>query len=151
MRALSLSLRLWLSLALAAWVFVAAVPVSAQGPRAEPKLALVIGNSAYREAPLRNPANDARAMAQTLRELGFTVLAHENTTKRAMETAILEFGRRLADGGVGFFYYAGHGLQVRGRNYLMQSTPRSIRRRRLGSPLWTWICRWSRWPRRRIG
>ena len=68
---------------------------------------------------MRNPANDARAMAQTLRELGFTVLAHENATKRVMETAILEFGRRLADGGVGFFYYAGHGLQVRGRNYLM--------------------------------
>lgn len=68
---------------------------------------------------MRNPVNDVRAMAGTLRELGFTVLAHENTTKRAMETAILDFGRRLADGGVGFFYYAGHGLQVRGRNYLV--------------------------------
>src|SRR5260370_11295694 len=65
------------------------------------------------------PLNDVRAMARTLREVGFTVLAHENTSKRAMEMAIIEFGRRLADGGVGFFYYAGHGLQVRGRNYLV--------------------------------
>ena len=79
----------------------------------------MIGNSAYREAPLRNPVNDGRAMAQRLRELGFTVLAHENATKKTMEAAIIEFGRRLAEGGVGAFYYAGHGLQVRGRNYLV--------------------------------
>jgi hypothetical protein len=58
-------------------------------------------------------------MAKTLRELGFTVLAYENANKRTMETAIIEFGRRLAEGGVGFFYYAGHGLQVRGHNYLV--------------------------------
>ena len=63
--------------------------------------------------------NDVRAMAQRLQELGFTVLAHENATKRTMEAAIIEFGRRLAEGGVGAFYYAGHGLQVRGRNYLV--------------------------------
>jgi hypothetical protein len=84
-----------LSIAISAWLLVSAVPVGAQEPREEPKLALVIGNSTYREAPLRNPANDARAMAQTLRELGFTVLAHENAAKRTMESAILEFGRRL--------------------------------------------------------
>jgi Caspase domain len=108
-----------LLIAISAWLLVSAVPVGAQEPREEPKLALVIGNSTYREAPLRNPANDARAMAQTLRELGFTVLAHENAAKRTMESAILEFGRRLVDGGVGVFYYAGHGLQVRGRNYLV--------------------------------
>ncbi|HMH50866.1 MAG TPA: caspase family protein [Candidatus Acidoferrum sp.] len=111
--------RLALSITIAVWIFASVLPAGAQGAREEPKIALLIGNSAYREAPLRNPVNDVRAMAGTLRELGFTVLAHENTTKRAMETAILEFGRRLADGGVGFFYYAGHGLQVRGRNYLV--------------------------------
>src|SRR5712691_6637833 len=108
-----------LSITLAVWILGSVLPVGAQGAREEPKIALLIGNRAYREAPLRNSVNDVRAMAKTLRELGFTVLAHENTSKRAMETAILEFGRRLADGGVGFFYYAGHGLQVRGRNYLM--------------------------------
>ena len=85
----------------------------------EPRIALLIGNSTYREAPLRNPVNDVRAMAKTLRELGFTVLAHENANKSTMERAILDFGRRLTGGGVGFFYYAGHGLQVRGRNFLI--------------------------------
>jgi hypothetical protein len=79
----------------------------------------VRGNSAYQEWPLRNPANDARDMATMLRKLGFVVLSHENATKHTMEMAILEFGRRLAGGGVGFFYYAGHGLQVRGHNYLV--------------------------------
>ena len=108
-----------LVLAATLWPFVLVAPVAAQAPREEPRLALVIGNSAYREAPLRNPVNDARAMAQRLRELGFTVIAHENATKRTMEAAIIEFGRRLGEGGVGAFYYAGHGLQVRGRNYLV--------------------------------
>lgn len=100
-------------------VLVAAATARAQAPREEPRIALVIGNSTYRESPLRNPVNDARAMTRTLRDLRFTVLVHENASKRTMEGAIVEFGRRLAEGGVGFFYYAGHGLQVRGRNYLV--------------------------------
>jgi hypothetical protein len=100
-------------------VLATVASAGAQPAREEPRLALVIGNSSYRETPLRNPVNDARAMAAALRDLGFTVLAHENATKRTMEAAIVEFGRRLADGGVGFFYYAGHGLQVRGRNFLV--------------------------------
>src|SRR6185295_9942509 len=102
-------------LGLLAWVSSA----GAQAPREERRRALLIGNSAYRESPLRNPVNDVRAMPQRFRELGFTVLAHANATKRTMETAIIEFGRHLAEGGVGAFYYAGHGLQVRGRNYLV--------------------------------
>ena len=93
--------------------------ISVEGMRSEGRVALVIGNGAYPTDALRNPVNDARAMARTLRDLGFTVLAHENATKHTMETAILEFGRQLAEGGVGFFYYAGHGLQARGRNYLV--------------------------------
>jgi len=112
-------MRLSLSIAMGMWILTLAAPLGAQGAREEPRIALVIGNSAYREAPLRNPVNDVRAMARTLRELGFTVLAHENASKRTMELAVLEFGRQLAGGGVGFFYYAGHGLQVRGRNYLV--------------------------------
>ena len=100
-------------------ILVVTASAGAQATREEPRIALVIGNSSYREVPLRNPVNDVRAMARTLRELGFTVLAHENANKRTMETAIIEFGRRLAEGGVGFFYYAGHGLQVRGHNYLV--------------------------------
>lgn len=100
-------------------ILVVTASAGAQTTREEARIALVIGNSSYREVPLRNPVNDVRAMARTLRELGFTVLAHENANKRTMETAIIEFGRRLAEGGVGFFYYAGHGLQVRGHNYLV--------------------------------
>jgi hypothetical protein len=115
------SVRWWLVMAsvVAVWILASAPSLSAQAAREEPRLALLIGNSAYRESPLRNPVNDVRAMAQRFRELGFSVLAHENATKKTMEAAIIEFGRRLAEGGVGAFYYAGHGLQVRGRNYLV--------------------------------
>ena len=119
MRIVSVWWRLVMASVVGVWIFASASPVGAQAPREEPRLALVIGNSAYRESPLRNPVNDVRAMAQRFRELGFTVLAHENATKKTMEAAIIEFGRRLAEGGVGAFYYAGHGLQVRGRNYLV--------------------------------
>jgi len=111
--------RLGMAFAVGVWTLGVVSPVAAQAPREEPRIALVIGNSAYRESPLRNPVNDVRAMAQRLRELGFTVLVHENATKRTTEAAIIDFGRRLAEGGVGAFYYAGHGLQVRGRNYLV--------------------------------
>src|SRR5258705_13820835 len=119
MPSVSVGRRLGMASAVGLWILASVSSVGAQVPREEPRLALVIGNSAYRESPLRNPVNDVRAMAQRLRELGFTVLAHENATKRTMEAAIIEFGRRLAEGGVGAFYYAGHGLQVRGRNYLV--------------------------------
>ena len=111
--------RLGMASAVGLWTLALVSSVGAQVPREEPRLALLIGNSAYRESPLRNPVNDVRAMAQRFKELGFTVLVHENATKRTMEAAIIEFGRRLAEGGVGAFYYAGHGLQVRGRNYLV--------------------------------
>ena len=115
------SVRWWLVMAsvVGVWILAWAPSLSAQAAREEPRLALVIGNSAYRESALRNPVNDVRAMAKRFRELGFTVLAHENATKKTMEAAIIEFGRRLTEGGVGAFYYAGHGLQVRGRNYLV--------------------------------
>jgi hypothetical protein len=114
------SCRIGVSVTIGVWMILAStVSVGAQAAREEPRTALVIGNGAYPDTPLRNPVNDVRAIARSLRELGFTVLAHENANKRTMETAIIEFGRRLAEGGVGLFYYAGHGLQVRGRNYLV--------------------------------
>ena len=87
---------------------------------ADRRLALVIGNAAYRTAPLRNPVNDARAMTRTLRELGFEVIALENAPQSKMKRAIDEFGSRLRrQGGVGLFYFSGHGMQVRGRNYMI--------------------------------
>lgn len=90
----------------------------AQGEaKPEQRLALVIGNGAYATSPLRNPTNDARALGKALEALGFEVMAHENLDQREMRRAILDFGTRLREGGVGLLYFAGHGLQVNGRNY----------------------------------
>jgi len=86
---------------------------------AEPRIALVIGNSAYAEGPLANPVNDARDMAVTLHQLGFEVLSGENRNHRQMEALIRDFGRKIRGGGVGMFYFAGHGAQVGGNNYLI--------------------------------
>ena len=87
---------------------------------ANDRLALVIGNSAYPASPLRNPANDASDIAVRLQQLGFKVLHYENTTHLQMENAVREFGNLLDEiKGIGIFFYAGHGLQVNGKNYLM--------------------------------
>ena len=83
------------------------------------RLALVIGNGDYTEGALKNPVNDMRAMAETLTDLGFDVMAVENATMREMLEAISEYQDRLANGGVGVFYYAGHGIAVEGENYLI--------------------------------
>ena len=86
----------------------------------EQRVALVIGNSTYKEAPLRNPANHATDMAATLRTLGFAVTLKTNADMRQMRGAIREFAQNLKRGGVGLFYFAGHGVQSRnGRNYLI--------------------------------
>jgi uncharacterized caspase-like protein len=96
------------------------VAVASQPPaRQEQRLALVIGNAAYKEAPLLNPVNDARAMAAALRQAGFTVLLHTDVDHRGLLNAVREFGNRLKQGGVGVFYFAGHGMQIKGRNYLV--------------------------------
>jgi hypothetical protein len=81
--------------------------------------ALVIGNAAYDEAPLRNPVNDAEAMASTLGELGFTVTLKKNITQREMEQAITAFANPGQSGDVGLFYFSGHGMQAQGQNYML--------------------------------
>ena len=98
---------------------------------AETRIALVIGNSAYVNAPLVNPANDAKLMASTLRDQGFEVIERLDVDQVAMRLAITEFGKKLelaereldgsgaAGRAIGLFYYAGHGLQVDGENYLV--------------------------------
>ena len=83
------------------------------------RLALVIGNAAYKDAPLTNPVNDARAIVLALKESGFTVIARENIDQRGMLAVLREFGDQLRGGGTGLFYYAGHGMQIKGRNYLI--------------------------------
>lgn len=84
------------------------------------RTALVIGNGAYTDAPLQNAANDARAMAQVLRAAGFHVQLHTDIDQRQMQAAVREFGERLkANTGTGLFYFAGHGVQIKGRNFLI--------------------------------
>jgi len=84
------------------------------------RIALVIGNGAYTGAPaLKNPPNDAREMAATLKTLGFEVTSGINVNQREMKRLIREFGQKLRAGGSGLFYYAGHGVQSSGRNYLI--------------------------------
>ena len=85
----------------------------------ERRTALVIGNSAYQKSPLVNPVNDAQAMAATLGSLGFTVTKIENASKSQMADAIRQFGDTIKLGGVGLFYFAGHGVQVNGENFLI--------------------------------
>ena len=82
-------------------------------------VALVIGNSQYQSAPLKNPGNDSRAMATVLKDCGFVVTLIIDATKREMDFAVREFGRSLNSNTVGLFYYAGHGMQLKGRNYLI--------------------------------
>jgi uncharacterized caspase-like protein len=88
-------------------------------PGGERRVALVIGNGAYKGAALRNPVNDARAMARALAEAGFAVTLGEDLNRAGMNRAIREFGDSLARGGAGLFYFAGHGMQVRNRNFLI--------------------------------
>lgn len=93
--------------------------LTSQALAAPGRYALVIGNSAYKNKPLKNPANDAKDMARTLERLGFDVQLKTDVSLRDMEEAIRLFGDRLKRGGVGLFYYAGHGVQVQGVNYLV--------------------------------
>lgn len=85
----------------------------------EDKVALIIGNGAYQEAPLRNPMNDAADTAAVLQKLDFQVQLLRDADIRAMKEAVAEFGRKLLRSGVGLFYFAGHGLQINGRNYII--------------------------------
>lgn len=90
-------------------------------PTSAKRIALVIGNGAYTGAPpLKNPPNDARDVAATLRSLGFEVTTGFNVNQRDVKRLIREFGQKLkATHGSGLFYYAGHGVQSKGRNYLI--------------------------------
>lgn len=94
------------------------VPAHAQTGAGE-RVALVIGNAAYKEARLANPVNDATDVAAALRGLGFRVISRTNANQRDMKNAVREFGAELRRAQVGLFYFAGHGVQVKGNNYLV--------------------------------
>lgn len=86
----------------------------------EARTALVIGNSSYTKKALKNPVNDAQSMTEELRRSGFEVMLCTDLTQKEMKLAIRDFGDTLKQrGGIGLFFYAGHGLQSSGRNYLV--------------------------------
>lgn len=106
-------------LAILAWAFLGLLLLGAD---AEPqrRVALVIGNGTYAEAgTLANPVNDALDIADKLRSIGFEVIEGNDLGKRELERKIGEFSDTLQGAGAGLFYYAGHGLQVDGRNYVV--------------------------------
>lgn len=86
---------------------------------AQDRVALVIGNSAYEQSPLRNPKNDAEAVSIALKGLGFHVTQATDCSLEKMEDSLVEFRRALKQNSVGVLFYAGHGLQVDGENYLV--------------------------------
>ena len=85
----------------------------------EPRHALVIGNAAYASAPLVNASNDARAVAKVLEKAGFKVELMVDASQPQMQKAVTRFGDRLKAGGAGLFYFAGHGVQIKGRNFML--------------------------------
>jgi hypothetical protein len=91
-------------------------PLINQGRR----VALVIGNASYSSVPkLINPTNDAREVTRALQATGFEVIRLENADLRQMQDAVRSFGNRLGKNDVGLFYFSGHGVQVKGKNYLI--------------------------------
>ncbi|QOZ34392.1 hypothetical protein XH92_24285 [Bradyrhizobium sp. CCBAU 53421] len=97
------------------------------------RLALVLGNSHYQAVPaLDNPANDAADLATALRGIGFDVIEQRDGTREAMANAVRDFSKRLNGADVALFFYAGHGLQMNGENYLVPvdakiETPADVR------------------------
>ena len=86
----------------------------------EARYALVIGNNEYQHARrLENPANDASVIASSLKEVGFQVMLRTDTDLKAMKGAVREFVQQLPEGAVALVFYAGHGVQVKGQNYLI--------------------------------
>ncbi|MEP3277129.1 MAG: caspase family protein [Stappiaceae bacterium] len=102
------------------WIFLTfcfAIPNLAV---AQKKLALVLGNDAYQNvAPLAKAINDARSVATTMQQLGFEVSLGENLTRSDMSRALLDFDQKIQPGDTALFFFAGHGIEITGRNYLL--------------------------------
>ena len=97
-----------------------APPASLQGPPNGARIALVIGNGAYVNAnPLPNPPNDAHAIAAALRDIGFEVQEGTNLDRAGMEKEFRDFLHKASTAGISLLFYAGHGMQVDGKNYLV--------------------------------
>ena len=88
-------------------------------PQSGKRLALVIGNASYKTRPLDNPINDADDVSLALRQSGFEVIDVRNATLAQMRSSIRQFGDKLLISDVGLVYYSGHGIEVKGQNYLI--------------------------------
>ncbi|MVT66980.1 caspase family protein [Bradyrhizobium pachyrhizi] len=109
----------WLS-RLSAILWAVAFVVSAAPAQAEKRVALVIGNNDYRNVPrLQKAVNDARTMGDTLKQLGFSVMVAENLNRQAFSETLLAFDRAVEPGDTAFFFYAGHGFEIAGQNFLL--------------------------------
>ena len=113
--------RVWAALACSFGLIVALAVSPAISPAlADKRLALVIGNSAYKNAPtLKNPSNDAADIAAALERLGFDVIRGLDLDYQGMRTSVRRFSEKLPNADVALLFYAGHGLQVAGKNYLV--------------------------------
>ncbi|QWG20625.1 caspase family protein [Bradyrhizobium sediminis] len=111
----------WLSLRTAlAWCLAASLLAFAQSAQAAKRVALVIGNNDYRNVPkLQKAVNDARTMGDTLKQLGFSVMVAENQTRAAFSQTLLAFDKAVEPGDTAFFFYAGHGFEIAGQNFLL--------------------------------
>jgi hypothetical protein len=95
---------------------------------AEKRVALLIGNNTYQNVPrLQTAVNDARAVGTALRGLGFSVILAENQSRRAMSEALLAFDKAVEPGDIALFFFAGHGFEIRGQNYLLPTDIPEIR------------------------
>lgn len=110
----------WLSRLVSVAGVVAAMLALATPAHAEKRVALVIGNNDYRNVPkLQKAVNDARTMGDTLKQLGFTVMVAENQSRQAFSETLLAFDRAVGPGDTAFFFYAGHGFEIAGQNFLL--------------------------------
>jgi formylglycine-generating enzyme required for sulfatase activity len=100
-------------------VIIFLIPGSLMASVSEKRVALIIGNAAYKSMPLQNTLNDARAMENALRDCDFQIIRELDASRTSMRQAIRTFGDKIKSGGVGLFYYAGHALQVKGENFLV--------------------------------
>ena len=100
--------------------FMFAVGLFAEPCAAEQRVALVIGNGAYRSVPeLRNSRNDADDISEQLKRLGFSVIDGRDLDRSAMQATLGRFAQRLKGADAGLVYYSGHGLQINGQNFLV--------------------------------
>ncbi|MEA2897530.1 MAG: hypothetical protein QOJ84_3145 [Bradyrhizobium sp.] len=111
----------WLPIRLMALLSIAAALLTQASPaHAEKRVALVIGNNDYRYVPkLQKAVNDARTMGDTLKQLGFSVMVAENQTRQAFSQTLLAFDATIQPGDTAFFFFAGHGFEIAGQNYLL--------------------------------